>query len=116
MKTKLISPTKELQQELLLRIDLMTVEKIQSLQGKPVTYEDVVELDILGTISSHLNAVFELSTEEVPFEILSAWSMIKIHKELLNLYMKQTKLKDDLYLDLLDKVANRLFISLFTTH
>ena len=116
METKLISSTKEFQQEILLRMEFLTTEKIHSLKGKHVTYEDIVELDIISTISDHLVAVFELTTEEIPFEILGPWSMIKVHKELLNLYTKQTKLKDDLYLDLLDKVANKLFISLFVSH
>lgn len=113
---KIISSTKEFQQEILLRLEFLITEKIHSLQNRSVSYEDVIELDILNTVSSHLNGIFELTTEEVPFEILSAWSMVKIHKELLALYQTQTKLKDDMYIKLLDNVCNRLFIGLFASH
>ena len=116
MTTKIISSTKEFQQEILLRLEILTTEKIHSLNGRAVTYEDVIELDIINTVSSHLVAVFELTTDDVPFEILGPWSMVKVHKELLGLYNKQTKLRDDTYLDILDTVSNKLFISLFTAH
>ena len=116
METKVISKSKEFQQEMLLRMEFLVTEKMHSLQNKAVTYEDVLELDIMQAISSHLVAVFEFTTEEVPFEILGAWSMIKVHKELMSLYNRQSRIKDDLYLDLLDKVANKLFIGLFITN
>jgi len=113
---KIISSSKEFQQEILLRLELLTTAKIHSLQGKAVSYEDVIELDIMNTLSSNLSTVFDLTTEEVPFEIISAWAMVKVHKELLNLYITQNRLSDEKYNDVLDNIANKIFLGLFVAH
>lgn len=117
MKTKLISSVKEMQQEVMLRLELLHTEKIQSLQEKPVSFHDVIELDIIETVTAHLHATFEISSEDVPVDILLPWAIVKVHKDLLALYNKKTnRVTDNDYLEILDKVANKLFISLFAIH
>lgn len=111
-----ISKTKAYQQEVLLRLELIITEKVHSLVGKSVSYEDVIELDILHTISDQFNVIFDLTTEDVPFEILTPWMVLQTYKELLSLYIRQTKLKDDEYLKILDKMAGSLLMGLFATH
>lgn len=111
-----ISKTKAYQQEVLLRLELIITEKIHSLNGKAVSYEDVIELDILHTISEQFNTIFDLTSDDVPFEVLTPWMVLNTYKQLLKLYIQQSKLNDDEYLKVLDRMAGSLLIGLFTTH
>lgn len=107
---------KEYQLEVILRLEFMISEKLNILTNRHVLYSDIVELDILNEVLRQFKHTFELSTEDVPFEILAPWMTVNIYKELLKLYQTQTKLNDEEYNLVLDIVMKKLFIKLFPMH
>lgn len=108
---------KDLQDKISLEMDILFTDKVHLINEKRYTdYEDIIELHIISIMKNHINETLNQLNEEVPLEILIPWGMVKIHELLLNFHNQQSKIETDEYLDILNKVSNRLFLRLFSTH
>lgn len=108
---------KDLHGKILTEMDILLADKIHLINEKKYTdYADVMELHIITVIKSHLNEILSDMNEEVPLEIVIPWGMVKIHEILLNFHINQSKVENDEYLDILNKISDRLFIRLFANH
>ena len=108
---------KELQKKISVEMDILMTDKVQLMNEKKCTdYTDVIELHIITVIKNHLDEMLSQITEEVPLEIVIPWSMVKVHEMLMTFYIDQSKIENDQYLDILNKVSDRLFLRLFSTY
>jgi len=108
---------KDLQSKIALELDLLLTEKIHLInEVGSITYKDVIELHIISVLNMHISETLFSIEEEVAVEIMIPWSMVKVHEILLTFHNNQAKVETEDYLDILNKISNRLFLKLFSSH
>ena len=105
---------KEYQKEIRFRLDLVRAEKINSLLGKPLTEKDNIELDILNELIEHLHTTALVFDDDIPFEVLPSWMVLKVYNELRGLHNKEKQRRDPEYIKVLDDMSRNLFIGIFS--
>ena len=108
---------RDLQEKISLELDVLLTEKIHLInEVGNITHEDVIELHIISTMNMHISETLFKLTDNVPIEIMIPWSMVKVHEILLTFHNNQTKIETEDYLDILNKISNRLFLKLFSSY
>ena len=108
---------RDLQEKVSLELDVLLTEKIHLInEVGNITHEDVIELHIISTMNMHISETLFNIKDDVAVEIMIPWSMVKVHEILLTFYNNQAKIETQDYLDILNKISNRLFVKLFSNH
>ena len=107
----------DLQSNISTELDVLLTEKIHLInEVGSITYEDVIELHIISVLNMHISETLFSIKEDVPVEVMIPWSMVKVHEILLTFHTNQSKVETEDYLDILNKISNRLFVKLFSSH